>query len=60
MPHPVVILCSAQTIEATRKSIEADDHLAAAGAEDMERLASSREAVLYSQDLLAKLKRDGK
>jgi len=30
MPHPVVILCSAQTIEATRKSTEADDRLAAA------------------------------
>src|SRR5262249_18538684 len=60
IPHPIAIRCLAHTIEAAQKSAEADDHLADSSAEDMERLASSREAVLYSQDLLAKLRRDNK
>jgi hypothetical protein len=38
----------------------ADGRLAASGAEDMERLATSREAIAYSENLLARLKREGK
>jgi uncharacterized ferredoxin-like protein len=60
MPHPVAVRCLAQTIEAARKSTEADDRLAALGAEDMQMLASTREAVAESKHLLARLKRDGK
>jgi hypothetical protein len=60
MPHAIAVRCLSNTIEAARKSRERDDRFAASDAEDIERLASSREAVLYSQDLLARLKRDGK
>jgi len=59
MLHHIAVRCLAQTIEAARKSADADDRLAASGAADMERLAKSMEAVAHSEYLLARLKRDG-
>jgi hypothetical protein len=55
MPHPTVARCLANTIECARKSAEADERLAALGAEDMERLAKSRETIAHSEHLLARL-----
>jgi hypothetical protein len=60
MPHPIAVRCLANTVEAVRKSREMDDRLAASDADDMDRLAKSREAVAHSEHLLARLKRDGK
>jgi hypothetical protein len=61
MPHPTAVRCVADTIEAARKSREMDDRLAALDADDMDRLARSRESVARSEQLLARLKgRDGK
>lgn len=60
MPHPIVVYCAALTIDAALKSAAVDDRLAASGAEDMELLATSREAIAYSENLLARLKRQGK
>jgi hypothetical protein len=48
MPHPIAVHCAAGTIDAALKSADADDRLAASGADDMERLAKSREAVARS------------
>jgi hypothetical protein len=59
MPHPLAVRCLARTIEAARTSREADAQLAASGAEDMDRLAASREAIAESKQLLARLKREG-
>jgi hypothetical protein len=60
MPHPIAVRCSANTIEAARKSREMDDRLAASGADDMDRLANSRAAIAESEHLLARLKREAK
>jgi hypothetical protein len=60
MPHPIAVRCLANTIAAARKSREMDDRLAASDADDIDRLAKSREAVAESEHLLARLKRDGK
>jgi hypothetical protein len=60
MLHPTAIRCLASTIEAARKSAEADDRLANSSAEDTERLANSREAIAHSEHLLARLNCDGK
>jgi hypothetical protein len=60
MPHPIAVRCLANTIAAARKSREMDDRLAASDADDIDRLAKSREAVAESEHLLARLKRDGR
>jgi hypothetical protein len=60
MPHPIVVRCLANTIKAARKSREMDDRLAASDADDMDRLAKTREAVAHPEHLLARLKLDGK
>jgi hypothetical protein len=58
--HPVAGRCLNRTIEAARKSAEADDRLALSGTYDMNRLAKSREAIARSEHLLARLKVEGK
>jgi hypothetical protein len=60
MPHPTAVLCLAKTIEAARESRKRGDRLAASGANDMDRLAKSREVIAESEHLLARLKLNGK
>jgi hypothetical protein len=60
MPHPIAVRCLALTIDAARKSRERDDRLAASNANDMDRLAKSRETIAETEHLLARLRREGK
>jgi hypothetical protein len=56
MSHPAVLACAILTSEIARQSAEMDARFAASEAKIMEVVASSREAVKRSRDLLGKLK----
>ena len=56
MSHPAVLACAILTSETARQSTKIDARFAASEPKTMEVVASSREAIERSRDLLSKLK----
>jgi hypothetical protein len=56
MSHPAVLACASRTSTLYRKMAEIDARFAASEDETMELVASSRDAIKRSHDLLNKLK----
>jgi hypothetical protein len=56
MVHPTVLTCQARTNEAARKYEKKDAALAASSSEVMIILATSREAIVRSREVLDRLK----
>jgi hypothetical protein len=56
MSHPAVLACAILTSEIARQSAEIDARFSASEVETTELVASSRESIERSRDLVSKLK----